>query len=638
MECVTPAPVWVVLIDVNKQEILATCWDKSICVVGFDGQLRHKISTPGTPFGITSFGEGKFLVIVERGGVFELRDYVLTDLYLNKSAAYNVSVSSNDSQICFGSYGPLVSILDEGGNVVGDFPAEDVRALYCDYGLLIVGDGKGEISFRTLSHYESPFLSFKLASGSPIWNLAYDSDNQKLFVASGDGSLHCYHCDIEKSTIQEIREFQALVSNVDPPPSTLDILNSHAPETIKAPALIDAIQDGKVPVSEAKQILRPETELPSEIYSPLLNGLLAFAAEEFRTAARGLQTVSESDPNHRRIAPLLIYSLAKAGDLETARQYVLANLEFLHPKIIERVLGVDLQTSRPVLAQQSIRDFSRDSQGAATTYLPTIIEKGILDINPTAEKQTDTSYSKIYNVVNYLKYQYSNRADHAKKVLELNQINQLLSSMRRVPIRRKSRRPYALDIGCATGRYPLFFAEMGFNAVGYDVTDEAVWFSTQLTSGNPHIHIEKKNILQCAPETDKYALVSCMMGTFNHIETESQKVFVKWIFDSICPGGLFVFSSWNMECMYSSQLYFYTREVKEGIRKNVLSVDEYEHLLRSSGFNLRGVYPACFLPDECYEAWLGEITEQEVVKIDEFLGKFLGSRNAQMFLLAAAKP
>ena len=239
-----------------------------------------------------------------------------------------------------------------------------------------------------------------------------------------------------------------------------------------------------------------------------------------------------------------------------------------------------------------------------------------------------------YDSRKLLQYEWSDRADHAKKILEKRRIDELVRAF--VPRGEEPLR--SLDIGSATGRYPLWFNDNGFHAVGYDISPEAVAMSRLTARGRSGIEFHVRNVLEVEPEPERFAVVTCMMGTLNHIEPEGQRRLFAWVRASLRPGGVFLFSSWNRECPYTSYLRFYTREEQEYIERNALTADEVLALAEGTGFEPLGVSPLCYLADQCYDAWMGVLSETDVYALDDYLGRLLRPRDAQMFVATLRRP
>lgn len=239
-----------------------------------------------------------------------------------------------------------------------------------------------------------------------------------------------------------------------------------------------------------------------------------------------------------------------------------------------------------------------------------------------------------YNLVTYIKYEYATRADETKKLLELDLVRKLLS---RFPIMGG----HSLDIGCATGRYPLWLASQGFNATGYDISEEAIDICRKRSANSPfasQLAFELKDITKSEVPRNYFTLVTSMMGTFNHIEPNDHLNFITRAYQALAQRGLIILSSWNPTCPYPGFLNFYVREEREKIIRHALSPEELISLLKETGLINVNIEYFCFLPDICYDAWSQEITEEQIIDIDKKLSSALHNRNSQMYLVFGQKP
>ncbi len=239
-----------------------------------------------------------------------------------------------------------------------------------------------------------------------------------------------------------------------------------------------------------------------------------------------------------------------------------------------------------------------------------------------------------YDSRKLLQYEWSDRADHAKKILEKRRIGELVREF----VARDEQPLRSLDIGSATGRYPLWFNDNGYHAVGYDISPEAVAMARMTARGRSNIEFHVRNVLEVEPEPERFAVVTCMMGTLNHIVPEQQEKLFAWVRASLRPGGIFLFSSWNRECPYTAYLRFYTREEQEYIERNALTAEQGLRLAARTGFEPVGVSPLCFLTDQCYDAWMGVLGENDVYALDDYLARLLRPRDAQMFVTTLRRP
>lgn len=202
-----------------------------------------------------------------------------------------------------------------------------------------------------------------------------------------------------------------------------------------------------------------------------------------------------------------------------------------------------------------------------------------------------------YGLINYLKYEYSSNSDSAKKNLEF--IN-FVREIEGFDFNKK----VALDIGCATCRYPLFLSEFGFDCTGYDIDRDAIEIcKNRIEKSGFDINVKRKNIVESALEAGKYSLITCMMGTFDHIPISDKRKFFEWTYGSLSNGGLLVLSTWNKDCDYNGFLGFYSKKDVKSLKYNLISKDDIFELSRETGFSVKKVISFCFLPDVCLDYW-----------------------------------
>lgn len=238
-----------------------------------------------------------------------------------------------------------------------------------------------------------------------------------------------------------------------------------------------------------------------------------------------------------------------------------------------------------------------------------------------------------YTPAKYQAYDHPSRVDHIKKLLELAAVQRCLADF--APA---SGRPRMLDIGCATGRYLRWFAEQGYHATGYDIEAAAIHIAHHALVGHPHIAVYQRDILHQAPEPDQYAVITSMMGTFNHIAPAQRQVFLSWVCRSLQPGGRFIFSSWNPACRWQTYLQLYTPGEQALLRSNSLPLARLHPLLTDAGLRVQGLHPIGFVPGDHVPAWLDEADDEVILWLDGYLAGELPADQAQLFVLCTEKP
>jgi SAM-dependent methyltransferase len=229
-------------------------------------------------------------------------------------------------------------------------------------------------------------------------------------------------------------------------------------------------------------------------------------------------------------------------------------------------------------------------------------------------------------------YERLSGADDAKKALEM-------SRMREIVARFTTANPFplrSLDIGSATGRYPRYFSGLGFEAAGYDISADAIAMSRR---AYPHVTFEQRDVLDAEPEPERYAIVTCMMGTLNHIPRARHERLLEWVHRSLRPGGIFIGSAWNAGCSHLSFIDLYSADELDFLLANApRDVSEIERLAAAGGFALDGVRPVCLLPDDFFEDWRTLFGEQRLHALDEHLARTLDPSHAQLLVFTLRKP
>ena len=95
-----------------------------------------------------------------------------------------------------------------------------------------------------------------------------------------------------------------------------------------------------------------------------------------------------------------------------------------------------------------------------------------------------------YGTIQYIKYDFGSPADEAKKQLEFGLVEQALHV-------NGIRHGDVLDIGCATGRWPIWFSQLGFRSTGYDISVDAIRFCKKKskTLGLDNVNFVQRDIL-----------------------------------------------------------------------------------------------------------------------------------------------
>jgi SAM-dependent methyltransferase len=267
----------------------------------------------------------------------------------------------------------------------------------------------------------------------------------------------------------------------------------------------------------------------------------------------------------------------------------------------------------------------------------------------TKDLLTDKSYSRgikrdvallDYDQQLFLKYDYGLPQDEMKKFLEtVNAYEYFLEA------HKLSKSPLSLDIGSATGRYPSLLKRLGFNAYGIDIEETAISYANEkkgIGEEWPKYLCADANELDSYFEINfKFHLITCMMGTFEHINKKIQGALVKNLFNRLEPGGFCVISVWDTECPHLAYLSIYDEGQKELIRENSSTQSEMQKMFHNSGFSKVKIIPFALLPHTfIYDLGIERFQEEDVeiaTQADLAARALFKNRSGEMFLIVGIK-
>ncbi len=628
----TSEPIWDTCILGNI--VFASGWEGGLYAFDCDNAKLIERIEIGTPlYGLCKFDENSILINAEKDGVYKYSiKNGISKIVSLKNNCYNISYSERENFFSTGTHGPYMFSTSSNGVNICKKEGRDILSVVTMDKLVISGSKSGQLTIW--STIDPNINIYTSNQGSEIWNISYDEKHGHIFLALGDGSISCFYIELNQERILAIDKFLS-TSNVNKKNTDLILaLQEGVPDTVIIPSLLNAITNNEIEEKEAKNLIETidnRAQNGETDFNRFIKSILCFSIGEYQLAVDGLQIVDSTHPYYSLAVVLFAKSLIGLGNYDDARQYLVANVSSIEKKYIPEIMSM-LEN----LGVETSNSLTKTVSSNSASYRSLLEDRNRNEIFSIAnQKKGKASFSQSvdYGVVNYIKYEYPSRSDHAKKILEKSAVENYLFNAR-FPSEGK---PVSLDIGCATCRYPLWLSANGFYAVGYDIDDAAIHICKMRSEGDENVCIEKKNILEHDPEYNRFSLVTCMMGTFNHIPLVDQHRFIHWIYESLKSNGMFIFSSWNKECPYTSHLHFYNREEREYIQRNTKMTKGVEDMLKDSGFIVEKAKPIAFLPDECYEAWLGEINELDVLKIDQHLLDLLSGKNSQMYVFCAVK-
>lgn len=213
----------------------------------------------------------------------------------------------------------------------------------------------------------------------------------------------------------------------------------------------------------------------------------------------------------------------------------------------------------------------------------------------------------------FLKYEYGLPEDEMKKFLET------VNAMPYIKRQMEKDSPRSLDVGSATGRYPFLLSRLGFHATGIDLAEDAVRFSTNKAKEAgaewpKFICGDVREIDVVFSHDDHFNLITCMMGTFDHVPASEQDLVLRKLHNLLSLDGVAIISVWDIECRHLAYLSMYDEHQKEMIRKNSPTRDQLRDMMVRNGFSNVTIVPFCLLPQVIvHDLALERMSEQDIL-------------------------
>jgi SAM-dependent methyltransferase len=211
-----------------------------------------------------------------------------------------------------------------------------------------------------------------------------------------------------------------------------------------------------------------------------------------------------------------------------------------------------------------------------------------------------------YDTVAYMKYEYSPSDDTAKKHLEM--LN-TVSIIRGRDIR------HSLDIGTTTCRYPQFLERFGVPFTsGIDISSSG--FQYMRSRGMSFARFALADGRNAPIRDQSIDLITCMMGTLNHLGQQQRYELSSEVRRLLAPGGIAVFGIWDTSCVYQSYLTMYSDSERAVFRTQPLSGTGFRTAAMEAGLskvNIRRFY--CFPDSFIYDLELESLGANEVERL-----------------------
>jgi SAM-dependent methyltransferase len=628
-------------------------WASKLYFTDRAGELTSSLPTPGTPYGLLVEGSEISVVLNGTGiGRLGLDDPDERRLAVSErlpDVCYKLARAGD--QIVCGSKGNAVRFASALGQsrVVGE---GEVCAVAAAGHYLLAGDLEGSLALFHLGVYERPLASFTLPGG--IWSIEIDQQAGLAYVACGDGRLYCLYMELAELADQEISEARAAISS----PLDSERLRTLAGTPAAVEMALGMIEEEweRWSAADIEAVARLARAWKEDRESDRLLYVLGMAELERKKSDESILLFQAIDQHSTyKVKSLLPLgrALAMNGSLGAAVRILRLGLPsvpedqqagylFEIGKLHERrgdsehALAVyeslsSLDHGYPGLRERLDALRNRESPQVSA---PAELSGDLIREEERSSPGLSARRSDNYDAVSYLLYEYGAPDDEAKKHMEAELMATVIADL---PNGGRS-----LDVGCATGRWPEWFARKGFEAHGYDISRESIDICSRRAEQLPELGLsfELYDICNGARLRDHFDVITCMMGTFNHVPPDSRDAFLSGIHDSLAEGGRFVVSVWNSSSPFCEYLGLDLQVAKEALRRNSLEQEAVLNLLRSSGFEIEKITPFCFLPNECYRVWDDEFQEgiPGMLQIEQFLRDNLtfGSRSQMHFISALA--
>ena len=554
----------------------------------------------------------------------------------------------------------------------------------------IIATGSFDGTVRAIAHDETPLWQYR--TGGEVWSLAMSQDARLTVVGSGDHQVHLIEKDC---TVGGWTELESLRKSDSP-----NAQESYVTAAIQmgamqvATVLLDQPKRNTKTLLSAASLLETEPENPDYLYlagqlyaaasgpenttkaislfqkcakHPELEAqALTLAARLFsrqgkkKAAGALMRRATSTAPDHEglrvhydlarnyedhgmhdKAKPL--YELIASWDVNFKDAYARIDLpqEKLHEAAKARTLdytgltvtslGPDApnrknvdDTMLPVLAARS-RELHEPAQSPKT--LTRALDK-MLELDAFGK---ESSASLGFDLVMYANYEDGSLEDTVKKHLEMMNVFAVVEKLKLTT---------SLDIGTATCRYPRTFSKCGINTTGVDISADGYEF-LQWAKINYEGDFSIENGASLPYDDESFDLVTCMMGTINHVDDHTQPEVVHNAYRVARTGAVVIFSVWESDCPFQSFLSIYSQFEKDLLFQKSVTSSEIQTLFLDVGLRDVQTIPFCHFPDRLpYELGFDKIDREQtecLMDIDTAIQSQRPNWPSQMALVVGRK-
>jgi SAM-dependent methyltransferase len=232
----------------------------------------------------------------------------------------------------------------------------------------------------------------------------------------------------------------------------------------------------------------------------------------------------------------------------------------------------------------------------------------------------------------YREYRHLRGVDEIKKRLEHDALLHALAE-------RGQQAGRMLDVGTATGRYPMLFARAGWRVVGVDVADVAVSMAREELRRSDvadRVELICGDIRAVTLPKQSFDLVTFMMGTFAHIPDVDRIDTLTTVYGLLAHGGHVAISNWNTSWPDGRMLSLYGAADREWLLRATPPPEEMAAMLSSTGFEKVTVQHFCPFTDAQIDHWIST-HEDSPDRIQAYMLANNISPPGQMYLVMGSK-